>query len=107
MSEPLSIGPGTASKPLGGWARHDQLPGQATISFQPPKLWEWYIAAADAVDALGLPPDKLEASVRALVAWAGLVVQYMEKGEPYWYGDSLKEQGRAALAPFVHLGGEP
>ena len=58
-------------------------------------------------DAYGLPPDNLEEYVRALVAWAGLVVQYMEKGEPYWYGDSLKEQGRAALAPFVHLGGEP
>ena len=67
------------------------------------------VAAVNACDRLapGLPPDKLEEYVRALVAWAGLVVQYMEKGEPYWYGDNLKEQGRAALAPFAHLGGEP
>ena len=43
----------------------------------------------------------LEAKVRALVAWAGLVVQYMEKGEPYWYGDTgLKEQGHVVLALF-------
>ena len=68
---------------------------------------QYCLEAADAIDAIALPPDKLEASVRALVAWAGLVVQYMEKGEPYWYGDSLKEQGRAALAPFARLGSEP
>ena len=68
---------------------------------------QYCLEAADAIDAIALPPDKLEEYVRALVAWAGLVVQYMEKGEPYWYGDNLKEQGRAALAPFAHLGGEP
>ena len=102
MSEPLSIGPGTASKPLGGWARHDQLPGQATISFQPPKLWEWYIAAADAVDALGLPPDKLEASVRALVRTAqGVALAFRDLGFAH-AADTLD----AALAPFAHLGGE-
>jgi len=104
VSEPLSIGPGTASKPLGGWARHDQLPGQATISFQPPKLWEWYIAAADAVDALGLPPDKLEASVRALVR---ALREAPDMGGCCDICDAKHARRVAALAPFARLGGEP
>ena len=115
MSEPLSIGPGTASKPLGGWARHDQLPGQATISFQPPKLWEWYIAAADAVDALGLPPDKLEEYVLALVraarAWheCSMVSDTWFDMKTHGLDEALarSEALIAALAPFAHLGGEP
>ena len=72
-----------------------------------PQFVRRLLAEHNTLVRLALPPDKLEEYVRALVAWAGLVVQYMEKGEPYWYGDSLKEQGRAALAPFAHLGGEP
>jgi len=53
---------------------------------------------------LGLAPDTAEESIQALVIWASLVVQYMEKGEPYWYGDKgLKVMGQDALAPFEHL----
>ena len=62
------------------------------------------VAAVNACDRLapGLPPDKLEASVRALVRTAqGVALAFRDLGFAH-AADTLD----AALAPFAHLGGE-
>ena len=51
---------------------------------------------------LGLPPDKVEASVRALIRTAqGVALAFRDLGFAH-AADTLD----AALAPFAHLGGE-
>ena len=66
-------------------------------------------------DACGLPPDQLEASVRALVR-AARAWHECSMVSDTWF--DMKTQGldealarsealTAALAPFAHLGGEP
>ena len=52
-----------------------------------------YLSQADMEEVL----DEVKAENTALRAYVGLVVQYMEKGEPWWYDKGLKEQGRALL----------
>jgi hypothetical protein len=47
----------------------------------------------------------LTAENTALRAYVGLVVQYMEKGEPWWHDKGLKEQGRALLDTQAPAGG--
>ena len=70
--------------------------------------------ALNTLARLGLPPDKLEESVLALVSsldWA-LDELKLSLGKATWERNDWEHYGpvvkaRLALAPFAHLGGEP
>ena len=64
------------------------------------------VAAVNACDRLapGLPPDKVEASVRALVR---ALREAPDMGGCCDMCDAKHARRVAALAPFAHLGGEP
>ena len=67
-----------------------------------PQFVRRLLAEHNTLARLGLPPDKLEASVWALVRTAqGVALAFRDLGFAH-AADTLD----AALAPFAHLGGE-
>ena len=76
---------------------------------------QYCLEAADAIDAIALPPDKLEEYVQALVraarAWheCSMVSDTWFDMKTHGLDEALarSEALIAALAPFAHLGGEP
>jgi len=92
-----------------------QVPQLREIVHRLSEIREKNRVAGEACDALNLPPDKLEASVLALVeaarAWheCSMVSDTWFDMKTHGLDEALarSEALIVALAPFAHLGGEP
>jgi len=71
-----------------------------------PQFVRRLLAEHNTLARLGLPPDKLEDYVRALVMWAGMAVELL-KAKGVKADSTTVRETELALAPFAHLGGEP
>jgi hypothetical protein len=52
---------------------------------------------ADAEGAARAKVERLEARIAEFRGFVGLVLEYCEKGTPYWYGEDLKTRARKLL----------